>query len=211
MSNYTSAVNPESQVSATKRLVFVGVLGAVSFVLMMINFSVPFAPAFLKFDIAELPALFAGFFMGPVAGFVVIIVKILLKLVIQGTDTAFVGEFSNLAGSAVFVLIAAFIYKKNRTKKGAVIGMLASSIAVSVLFIFINAYVMFPLYSELYGMPMEAIIGMGSAINPAIRDMTTMMLFSVFPFNLFKHIVTSLLTFLVYKRVGAALRRILYT
>ncbi|MBQ6385662.1 MAG: ECF transporter S component [Lachnospiraceae bacterium] len=211
MSNYTSALNPEAQVSATRKMVFIGVLGAVSFVLMMINFSLPFAPAFLKFDIAELPALFAGFFMGPAAGFVVIIVKILLKLVIQGTDTAFVGEFSNLAGSAVFVLIAAFIYKKNRTKKGAVIGMLASSIAVSVLFIFINAYVMFPLYSELYGMPMEAIIGMGSAINPAIRDMTTMMLFSVFPFNLFKHIVTSLLTFLVYKRVGAALRRILYT
>ena len=211
MSNYTSALNPEAQVSATRKLVFIGVLGAVSFVLMMINFSLPFAPAFLKFDIAEPPALFAGFFMGPAAGFVVIIVKILLKLVIQGTDTAFVGEFSNLAGSAVFVLIAAFIYKKNRTKKGAVIGMLASSIAVSVLFIFINAYVMFPLYSELYGMPMEAIIGMGSAINPAIRDMTTMMLFSVFPFNLFKHIVTSLLTFLVYKRVGAALRRILYT
>lgn len=211
MSNYTSALNPEAQVSATRKMVFIGVLGAVSFVLMMINFSLPFAPAFLKFDIAELPALFAGFFMGPAAGFAVIIVKILLKLVIQGTDTAFVGEFSNLAGSAVFVLIAAFIYKKNRTKKGAVIGMLASSIAVSVLFIFINAYVMFPLYSELYGMPMEAIIGMGSAINPAIRDMTTMMLFSVFPFNLFKHIVTSLLTFLVYKRVGAALRRILYT
>ena len=211
MSNYTSALNPEAQVSSTRKMVFIGVLGAVSFVLMMINFSLPFAPAFLKFDIAELPALFAGFFMGPAAGFVVIIVKILLKLVIQGTDTAFVGEFSNLAGSAVFVLIAAFIYKKNRTKKGAVIGMLASSIAVSVLFIFINAYVMFPLYSELYGMPMEAIIGMGSAINPAIRDMTTMMLFSVFPFNLFKHIVTSLLTFLVYKRVGAALRRILYT
>lgn len=211
MSNYTSALNPEAQVSSTRKMVFIGVLGAVSFVLMMINFSLPFAPAFLKFDIAELPALFAGFFMGPAAGFVVIIVKILLKLVIQGTDTAFVGEFSNLAGSSVFVLIAAFIYKKNRTKKGAVIGMLASSIAVSVLFIFINAYVMFPLYSELYGMPMEAIIGMGSAINPAIRDMTTMMLFSVFPFNLFKHIVTSLLTFLVYKRVGAALRRILYT
>ncbi len=211
MSNYTSALNPEAQVSSTRKMVFIGVLGAVSFVLMMINFSLPFAPAFLKFDIAELPALFAGFFMGPAAGFAVIVVKILLKLVIQGTDTAFVGEFSNLAGSAVFVLIAAFIYKKNRTKKGAVIGMLASSIAVSVLFIFINAYVMFPLYSELYGMPMEAIIGMGSAINPAIRDMTTMMLFSVFPFNLFKHIVTSLLTFLVYKRVGAALRRILYT
>ena len=121
------------------------------------------------------------------------------------------GEFSNLAGSALFILTAALIYKKNRTKKGAVAGMAISSVAVSVLFIFINAYVMFPLYSSLYGMPMEAIIGMGTAVNPYIRDMTTLMLFSMFPFNLVKHFVTSLLTFLVYKRAGAALRRILYT
>ena len=200
----------EGTISTTKKTVFIGILGAVSFVLMLINFSVPFAPAFLKFDIAELPGLFAGFFMGPLAGFLVIVVKILLKLIIQGTETAFVGEFSNLVGSTLFVVLAAWIYKKNRTKKGAIIAMLVSSVAVSVLFIFVNAYVMFPLYSNLYGMPLEAIVGMGTAINPRITDMTTMMLYSVFPFNLAKHLFTSLLTFLVYKRAGRALRHILY-
>ena len=211
MSQITAAAKPEATVSTTKKLVFIAILGAVSFVLMMINISLPFAPSFLKFDIAELPALFAGFFMGPVAGFGVIVIKLLLKLIIQGTETAFVGEFSNLVGSSVFVLIAAFIYKANRTKKGAVIGMIVSSIIVSILFIFINAYVMFPLYSNLYGMPMEAIVGMGTAVNPKITDVTTLMLYSVFPFNLVKHAATALLTFLVYKRAGKALRSILYS
>ena len=211
MSQYTQAIAPETHVSATKKIVFIGVLGAVSFILMLIRFSVPFAPSFMEFDISELPALFAGFFMGPLAGFGVVVIKILLKLIIQGTNTAFVGEFSNIAGSSVFVLVAAFIYKANKTKKGAIIAMIVSSIVVSILFIFVNAYVMFPLYANLYGMPMEVIIGMGTAINPRITDLTTMMVFSVFPFNLFKHLVTSLLTFLIYKRVGNVLRKILYT
>ena len=68
-----------------------------------------------------------------------------------------------------------------------------------------NAYVMFPLYSELYGMPMEAIIGMGTAINPRITNIFTMMLFSILPFNLFKYGVVSVITFLVYKRLKGVL------
>lgn len=205
------AGRPRQEISATRKQVFIGILGAVSFVLMLLNFSLPFAPAFMKFDIAELPALFAGFFMGPLAGFEVIIIKLLLKIIIQGSETAFVGELSNLAASTVFMLTAALLYKKNRTKKGAVIAMGVASVTVSVLFIFVNAYIMFPLYARLYGMPLEAIIGMGTAINPRITNMTTMMLLSVFPFNLFKHLVTSVLTFLVYKRAGNALRSLLYT
>ena len=206
----SSSLKPQGTISPTRKLIFVAILGAVSFVLMLINFSLPFAPAFLKFDIAELPGLFAGFFLGPLAGFEVIVIKLLLKIVVQGSETAFVGELSNLVGSTVFVVLAAVIYKYNKTKKGAIIAMSISSVAVSILFIFVNAYVMFPLYSRLYGMPLEAIISMGTAVNPRITNMTTLMLFSVFPFNLVKHFVTDILTFLVYKRAGKALRGILY-
>lgn len=189
---------------------FVGMLGALSMVLMLINFPLPFAPTFLKFDIAELPALFAGFFLGPVYGVLVVLVKILLKIVIQGSETAFVGEFSNIVGSSIFVLTAAIIYMKNRTKKGAIIGMIVSSIVVSILFIFVNAYVMFPMYVKLYGMPWEAIIGMGSKANPLIKDTTTLMLYGVFPFNLIKHFATSIITALIYKRSANALRGVLH-
>lgn len=191
-------------------LTFTALLGAVSAVLMAFNFAIPFAPTFLKFDVSELPALFAGFFMGPAEGCAVVLVKILLKVLTQGTDTAFVGEFMNLAGSICFVFPASLIYRKLHTRKGAVISMTVSGIFVSVIFIFINLYIAFPMYSVLYGMPLEAIINMGTAANPLVDDLFTLMLFGVFPFNLIKHGITSLLTYLVYKKCGNALREILH-
>ncbi len=211
----TNSRNTQTKVTAgsrldTKSIAFIAMLGALSAVLMAINFSLPFAPSFLKLDIAEMPALFAGFFMGPLPGFAVIVIKLLLKIVVQGSETAFVGEFSNLVGSTVFVVTAALIYKFNRTRKGAIISLVVSTIAVSVVYIFLNAWVMFPLYSKLYGMPMEAIVGMGTAVNPRITSVTTLMLYSVFPFNLLKHGVTDIITYLLYKRVGRVLRGLLY-
>ncbi|MCD7868260.1 MAG: ECF transporter S component [Clostridiales bacterium] len=197
------------KITNVRTLTFIAMMGAVSTVLMMLNFSIPFVPGFLKFDISELPALFAGFFLGPVSGCLVILVKVALKLLFQGTETAFVGEFMNILGSVCFILPASLIYRWNHTKKGAVISLVVSSLLVSAAFIFINAYIAFPLYSNLYGMPMETIVAMGTAVNPYITDVTTLMLFSVFPFNLFKHGVTSIVTYLVYKRMGNVLRSIL--
>lgn len=192
-----------------RTMIFVAMLGVVSTILMTFNFSIPLAPGFLKFDIAEIPALFAGFFIGPVGGIGVIMVKIVIKIITQGTDTAFVGEMMNVMGSVCFVLPASLIYRWKHTKKGAVIGMTVSSILVSIAFIFINMYIAFPLYSKLYGMPMDAIIGMGTAVNPHINNLMTLMLFSVFPFNLIKHGVTLALTYLIYKRAGNTLRNII--
>ena len=189
---------------------FVGMLGALSMVLQMFEVALPFAPSFMKFDISELPALFAGFLLGPVAGCLVVVVKILLKLVIRGTNTAFVGEFSNIIGSCFYVLCAALIYLKHKTKKVAVISLVVSTLGVSILQVFLNAWVMFPLYSNLYGLSMDVIIGMGHAVNPLITDNFTMMLFGVLPFNLFKHGVTSLVTFLLYKRVSAPLKNVMH-
>lgn len=192
-----------------KTIAFIAMLAAVSAALMMFNFPLPLAPSFLKFDIAELPALFAGFFMGPISGCLVIVFKIILKLLTQGTETMFVGELMNVIGSCAFILPASLIYKKIHTKKGAIIALSVSTVLVSVVGIFLNAYIAFPMYSSLYGLPMEAIVGMGSSVNPLIHDEVTLMLYGVFPFNLIKHGVTSLVTYLVYKRCGNALRSIL--
>ena len=192
-----------------RSIAFMGMLGALAGVLMLFDFPLPIAPSFLEMDIAELPCLFAGFFMGPLQGFLVIVVKILVKFAIKGTKTAFVGEFSNLVGSALFVCTAAFIYKKNHTKKGAMISMVVSTLVVSAAYVFMNAFIMFPLYSRLYGLPMEAIIGMGNAVNPLVTDELTMMLFCVFPFNLIKYTAVSLITYLVYKKCANAIRSIL--
>lgn len=198
-----------TKTSHAKTIAFIGMLGALSAVLMSINIPLPFAPTFLKFDIAELPALFAGFFLGPVSGCAVIVVKIILKLLLQGTETAFVGELMNIVGSCAFVLPAALIYKRVHTRRGAMISLSVSTVLVSIMAIFLNAYIAFPMYSSLYGMPMEAILEMGSSVNPLVHDNVTLMLYGVFPFNLVKHGVTSLVTYLVYKRCGNALRALL--
>ena len=205
----SEAVNAKGK-SAAMRAAVVGMLGALSAVLMMLEIPLPFAPSFLKMDIGELPALFAGFFLGPAAGVGVVFVKIALKLIFKGTTTAFVGDFSNLVGSCVFILTASIIYKKNKTKKGAIMALVISTVLVSVVYIFLNAFIMFPMYSNLYGLPMDVIIGMGSAVNPLVHDELTMMLWAVLPFNLVKYTLTSVLTFLLYKRCGTALRGIMH-
>lgn len=192
-----------------KTIAFISMLGALSAVLMAINVPLPFAPIFLKFDISELPALFAGFFLGPASGGAVIAVKLLLKVLLQGTETAFVGELMNLIGSCAFVLPAALVYRRWHTKRGALVALGVSTVLVSVVYIFLNAYVALPMYSSLYGMPMEAIIEMGSTVNPMVHDSFTLMIYGVFPFNLVKHSLTSLAIYLVYKRCGNALRTML--
>ena len=169
-----------------KTVAFVGVLGALSCVLMLLRFPLPFVPGFYEFDIAELPALFAGFFLGPVAGCAVVFVKIVLKLIFQGT--------------------ASLIYRRMHTKKGAKIALVVSTLVVSVVYVFLNAYIMLPMYASVYGLPIETIVDMGHAVNPWVNDTVTLMLFAVFPFNLIKHGATALLTYLLYKRVGNALR-----
>ena len=195
--------------TSVKKTVFIGMMGAVSAVLMLLNLSLPFAPEFLKFDISELPALFAGFFLGPLSGCGVVTVKILLKVLFQGSDTGYIGELMNVMGSICFILPASLIYRWKHTRQGALIAMTVSTVLVSAAFIFINAYIAFPLYSRLYGMPMDVIISMGTAVNPMITDLPSLMLFSVFPFNLFKHGVTSFITYLIYKRTGNTLREII--
>lgn len=192
-----------------RTVAFVGVLGALSCVLMMLRFPVPFVPGFYEFDIAELPALFAGFYLGPVSGCGVVFVKIVLKLIFQGTSTAFVGDLSNLIGSICFILPASLIYRRMHTKKGAKIALVFSTVFVSIVYVFLNAYIMLPLFVELYGMPLQAIIDMGHAVNPFVHDVLTLVIFAVFPFNLFKHGVTAIITYLLYKRVGNALRGIM--
>ena len=115
----------------------------------------------------------------------------------------------NFAGAAVFVVVAVLIYRAHRTKKGAIAALTVSSVVCSIVWIFYNAYIAFPLYTKVMGIPMDALVQMGTAVNPLIKSELTFMLFGVFPFNLIKHGVTSVITFLVYKKASNVLRGIL--
>ncbi len=189
-----------------RTLTLIAVLSALSAVLMAVNFPLPFAPTFLKFDIAEFPGLFAGFFLGPGAGAVVIVLKNLLKLFLQGSETMYVGELMNVLGSMIFTLPASFIYKHRRDIKGARIALIVSTIVCSLAWIPLNLYIGFPMYAAVFGMPLEAIVGMGASVNPLITNLPTLMLLGILPFNIVKLSVTSFVTWWLYKKAGNHLR-----
>ena len=178
-----------------------GMFGALAAVLMLFEFPLPFiAPSFYGLDLAEVPILVGSFALGPLAGMVMEFVKILIKLVLKPTSTGFVGEFANIVVGCALVLPAGLVYRFKKTKKGAVAGMIAGTITMSVVGVVINALVMLPFYSNF--MPLENIIAAGAAINPAVSNIWTFAIICVGPFNIIKGLVVSLITALVYKRIS---------
>ncbi len=193
------------QLSAAKRVSIVGVCGAIAAVLHMLDFPLLFlAPEFYKLDLSELPVLLCGFYLGPSATVVCEGVKILLKLLLKGTSTAFVGDFANFAVGCSLVLPAAIIYHLRKTKASAIAGLITGTAILTVFGTAFNAVYLLPKFAQLYGMPMEAILKMGSAIHASIDSVFSFVVLCVAPLNLIKGTVVSLLTMLLYKRVEKA-------
>lgn len=191
----------------TKKLVMAALLGALAAILMVLDFNVPLAPGFIKFDFSDFPVLIGGFVFGPLTGVLIAFLKIVLNLLFKPTTTMFVGEASNFLLSVCYMGVACLFYRKHRTKKGAVIGMALATVTTSLFAIASNILVMFPMYAKLFGMSMEQIVGMVSAVNPFVKDVTTMVIASLVPFNLFKYGVISLITFISYKKIEAILKK----
>ena len=191
----------ENKLFTLKHLVLMGMFGALGAVLMLFEFPIPFiAPPFYGLDLSEIPVLVGTFSMGPLAGLVIELVKILVKLVLKPTTTGFVGEFANFCIGCSLVLRAGFLYKRNKTKKGALIGMIIGTVSMAVIGAVLNALVMIPFYSNF--MPLESIIAAGAAINPVVSNVWTFAFACVAPFNLVKGALVSLITTLVYKRIS---------
>ncbi|NLY76549.1 MAG: ECF transporter S component [Tissierellia bacterium] len=191
----------------TRTLVKVSILGAISFLLMFLEFPLWFAPAFLEFDFSDVPALIGSFALGPFAGVLVQLVKNLLNLLIEGTDTAAVGEFANFVVGSIFVFTAGWVYHKNKSFKTAIIGMIIGTLAMTLAMSLANYFVMIPLYAKLFGWPISDIVALGRAVNRFVVDFKTLILFAVVPFNLVKGIIVTLVTTLLYKKVSPILKR----
>ncbi|MBR3971888.1 MAG: ECF transporter S component [Ruminococcus sp.] len=191
----------------TRTLVSCAMLAACAVILIELEISLPFiAPPFYKFDFSELPALIGAFSMGPVAGVIIELIKVLVKLIT--TTTMGIGELANFVLGCIFIVPAAIIYKKKKTKKRAVIGVIVGSVLMSVLAVFINAFIMIPLYASLFEMPVETIIQMGAAIFPFIDSMFDFCLACVLPFNLIKVLLVSAITMFIYKPLSILIKGI---
>lgn len=194
------------RVSPARRITLISVCGAIATILHMLDFPLPFlAPGFYKLDFSELPVLLCGFYLGPAAAVSCEALKILLKLLLQGTSTAFVGDLANFVVGCALVLPAVIIYHLRKTKPAAVMGLIAGTLCLTVFGSAFNAVYLLPKFSQLYGLPLESIIAMGSQINPAISNVSTFVLLAVAPLNLIKGAAVSVLTMLLYKRVAKPL------
>ena len=196
-----------SQKTKINKMVIMAMLSAIAVVLMYFDFPLTFiAPAFYKIDFSEVPVLIGSFMLGPCAGVLIEIIKVMLYVFLKGTSSAFVGEFANFIFGSIFVVTASVIYHCNKTKKMAVISLVAGGILFTLSGMVINAVYLLPKYSELYGMPIESFIAMGNAINPAINNVFTFVAIAVAPFNIIKALADGIITILLYKHLSRHLK-----
>ena len=190
----------------THNLTVAAMLSAVAFVLMFIEFPIPMLiPAFIKMVFSDLPALLGAFALGPVYGVIISFMKNLLHIVIKGTSTACVGELSNFILGAIFSAVAGYIYKHHKSRKTAIIGAVAGAVAMGVLSVPSNYFVVYPAYVQFYHMPLEAILGMYQAILPSADSLIKCLILFNLPFTLVKGLLDALLCMLIYKPLSPIL------
>lgn len=190
----------------TKMITQIGMLGAIATVLMLFEIPLPFAPSFYEIDFSEVPVLIGCFSMGPLAGALIELVKIILNFVINGTMTAGVGEVANFIIGCSLCVPAGMVYKKNKTKKGAVLGLLVGTMFMTTLGCFVNAYILLPTYAAAFQIPIEGLMEMGTAVNGNIHSLFTFVMFAVVPFNLLKGVLDSIIVMAVYKKISPILK-----
>lgn len=189
-----------------RRLAISGIFGALGFVLMLLEFPVPFIiPSFIKLDFSEIPALIAAFAFGPWHGILVCLIKNLLHLFV--TSSAGVGELSNFILGAIFVGCAGVIYKKIHNRKGALVGSLIGAFIMAFISIFTNYFVVYPAFVVIYGMPMEAILGMYKALLPAADNLFKALVIFNLPFNFLKGMLDAAVCFVIYKKLSPLLKK----
>lgn len=191
----------------TRTMVVTAILGAVAGLLMLAELPLTFvAPNFYKLDLSELPVMIGTFALGPVAGVLIELIKILVKFVIKGSATGGVGELANFLIGCAFVIPAGILYQMKKTKQRALLGLALGTLTMALAGMVMNALVLLPFYSKM--MPLETIIGLGASIFPQVNSVWSFALWCVVPFNLIKGIVISVLTMFLYKRVSRLIKEV---
>lgn len=184
-------------------MILIAIFSSFSVIAYQLNFSLPFFPPFLKIHFSNLPILIGGFILGPVSAIGILILRFLFGILT--TNSAYVGEITDLIIGFASVIPAAIIYKKYRTKKGASISLVVSSIAWIITAVIINYIFIIPTYIKLYfNGDVETFVQMISVIPGVNQDnyMGKYLLYGALPFNMLLSIMINIITFLVYKRIS---------
>ncbi len=195
-------MNQTNTSEKTRRIAFIGMFAAIASVLMFIEVPLPFAPQFYKLDFSEVPVLIGTFSLGPVAGILIELIKILVHLLLKGTQTAGVGELGNFFVGCAFCVPAGLFYRRKKTKIDAIISMALGTVFLIISGCFMNAFVLLPAYAAAFHMDISALIAMGTEVNAKVDSLFTFVVLCVAPFNLVKGILVSVITFVLYKRIS---------
>ena len=195
-------------VFTTRKMAMVGMFSAIAMILHIFDFPLPFLPEFYKLDFSELPILVGTFAFGPAAGVMMEFIKILLKLMVKGTTTAFVGDLANFVVGCSFILPASAVYAFRKNKKSAVIACITGTLIMTVFGTAFNAVYLLPAFSKLYGMPLSTILEMGAKVNPFVTQgsIVSFVAACVAPMNLIKGGSVSLITLLIYKPLSPIIK-----
>ena len=185
-------------VFTTRKVAMVGMFSAIAMILMLFEFPLPFAPGFYELDFSELPILIGTFAFGPTAGVLMEFVKILLKLFVKGTSTAFVGDLANFVVGCSFILPASLVYVFRKNKKSAVVACITGTLVMTIFGTAFNAVYLLPAFAEMLHTPMDELLAMGAAVNPLMTEgsIVSFVAVCVAPMNLIKGAsVSNLLNF----------------
>ena len=195
----------KQRLMSTNTMTKVAILSAISYILMFISLPIPgIFPDFLKIDISDVPAIFGGMSLGPVAGLIIVFIKNLFQAMTAST-TAWIGEIANFLIGGSYVVIVSLIYRHKKDIKGLLIGFILGTIAMIIVGCLTNYYMLLPFYAKV--MPMEAIISMGNIINTRITDLGSFVIWMIAPFNLVKAVLISLITLPLYKKMEVILKK----
>ncbi|MGM9530820.1 ECF transporter S component [Intestinibacter sp.] len=184
---------------SAKIIAQIGILAAISYLLRFFEIPLPIFPPFLRIDLSDVVAVFGGISMGPVVGFIIVVIKNLLQA-ITGSSTGGVGEFANILIAGPYVLMISIFCKKANSYKNVLIGAVIGTILMAIIGSVVNYYIMFPLYSKVM-IPMEAIISMGTALNPKVTDLFSFMIWLIIPFNIVKGAIMTAVILPLYKKM----------
>lgn len=196
-------------IGKTSYIAKIAVLGVLAFVIMLLEFPLPIFPPFLKMDFSDIVPLIGALAMGPIAGMFIEFVKCLLHWIFAST-TAGIGDIANFIVGSAYVLTAGFIYKKKRTRAGAVLALICATIVMVLAGAVSNYFIMLPFYAAAFFKDaggMNAIIEISAAVIPPIDSKFTLVLYAMCPFNLLKGLIIMVITMPIYKKVSPLLHR----
>lgn len=195
-----SNVNTKNNV---RTIAVTGMLSAVAVVLMYLEIPIPIMPGFIKFDFSDLPALLGAYALGPVAGIIICLIKNVVHL--AASQSMLVGELSNFILGSVFVFTAGIVYKKKKSKTGALLGGLCGAMAMGVFSVFSNYLIVYPVYYKL-AMPEVVILSLYQAIIPSMKSIMQCLICFNLPFTIVKGLIDVGISMLIYKPLSPLLK-----